>query len=214
MFLQLHDGPGMASERYPRIPDLRLPDIALISNRQILFVALEEGGKYAADALKNYNKEKPKDDLPTIKKDNIKKLNDLVNDGTLAAPVGSVPVPWFVQLGIFIGKNWSKIQSLLEKFGRTVSLFQVNNRIKDYYNINQYSFRELNEMTPQQIDLQLQLISSDLLNATAEKREVEASALSRMSQVYQQRKAMLPFIDQRTMLLIGGGLLAYLMFRK
>jgi len=102
----------------------------------------------------------------------------------------------------------------LENFGKTVKLYRVNNRIQDYYDINQYSFQRLNEMTPQQIDQQLKLISGDLLNATAEKRELDAITLSRMSQVYQQRKAMLPFIDQRTMLLIGGGLLAYLMLKK
>ena len=212
MFLQLHDGPGMASARYPRVPDLRLPEAAKVSNRQILFQAVEEGSQYAVKQLeKSKNKGSTNEDLPTLSLDNLEELQDLLYD---EEEEGTLGAKWWIDAGIFIIRNFKAIVKVLENFTKTVKLYRVNNRIQDYYDINQYSFQQLNEMTPQQIDRQLNIISGDLLNATAEKREVEAITLSRMSQVYQQRKAMLPFIDQRTMLLIGGGLLAYLMLKK
>lgn len=209
MYLQLHDGPTMASARYPRTPDLRLPDAAKVSNRQILFQAIDEGGQYAVKQLEKAKaKQSTQQDLPTLSLDNLEELEELLDedDGTMGK--------WWVDVAIFVARNFKKILDFLKNFAKTVQLYQVNNKIQDYYDINQYNFQQLNEMTPQQIDGQLNLISGDLLNATAEKREVDAISLSRMSQVYQQRKAMLPLIDQRTMLLIGGGLLAYLFFKN
>jgi len=210
MFLQLHDGPGMASARYPRVPDLRLPDAAKISNRQILYQAIEEGGEFAAKQLeKAQARQNAQEELPTLSLDNLEELEELLYDED-----EGMGAKWWVDVGLFIVKNFKKIVDFLKNFAKTVQLYRVNNRIQDYYDINQYSFQQLNEMTPQQIDGQLKLISGDLLNATAEKRELDAISLSRMSQVYQQRKAMLPIIDQRTMLILGGGLLAYLFFKN
>lgn len=209
MFLQLHDGPGMSSARYPRVPDLRLPDVAKISNRQILYQAIEEGGEYAANQLqKAQSRQNAQEELPTLSLENLEELEELLDEDE------GMSAKWWVDVGLFIVKNFKKITDFLKNFAKTVQLFRVNNRIQDYYDINQYSFQELNEMTPRQIDGQLKLISGDLLNATAEKRELDAITLSRMSQVYQQRKAMLPIIDQRTMLILGGGLLAYLFFKN
>ena len=209
MFLQLHDGPGMSSARYPRVPDLRLPDVAKISNRQILYQAIEEGGEYAANQLqKAQSRQNAQEELPTLSLENLEELEELLDEDE------GMSAKWWVDVGLFIVKNFKKITDFLKNFAKTVQLFRVNNRIQDYYDINQYSFQELNEMTPRQIDGQLKLISGDLLNATAEKRELDAITLSRMSQVYQQRKAMLPMIDQRTMLILGGGLLAYLFFKN
>ena len=179
-------------------------------NRQILFQAIEEGGEYAIKQLeKSKNKQTTNEDLPTLSLDNLEELEKIVGEDAIG-----LRAKWWVDVGVFIIKNFRAILKFLDNFAKTVKLYRINNRIQDYYDINQYSFQQLNEMTPQQIDRQLNIISGDLLNATAEKREVEAITLSRMSQVYQQRKAMLPFIDQRTMLLIGGGLLAYLMLKK
>lgn len=209
MFLQLHDGPGMSSARYPRVPDLRLPDVAKISNRQILYQAIEEGGEYAANQLqKAQSRQNAEEELPTLSLENLEELEELLYEDE------GMSAKWWVDVGLFIVRNFKKITDFLKNFAKTVQLFRVNNRIQDYYDINQYSFQELNEMTPRQIDGQLKLISGDLLNATAEKRELDAITLSRMSQVYQQRKAMLPIIDQRTMLILGGGLLAYLFFKN
>lgn len=209
MFLQLHDGPGMASARYPRVPDLRLPDAAKVSNRQILFQAIEEGGELAAQQLqKAQARQNAQEELPTLSLENLEELEELLEEDE------GMSAKWWVDVGIFIVRNFKKIVDFLKNFAKTVQLYRVNNKIQDYYDINQYSFQQLNEMTPQQIDGQLKLISGDLLNATAEKRELDAISLSRMSQVYQQRKAMLPIIDQRTMLILGGGLLAYLFFKN
>ena len=211
MFLQLHDGPTMASARYPRTPDLRLPEAAKVSNRQILYQAIDEAGTYAVKQLeKSKARQSTKEDLPTLDLDNLEKLEILLPEDTSDLAMGK----WWVDAAIFIFNNFKKILDFLKNFAKTVKLYRVNNNIQDYYDINQYSFQELNEMTPRQIDGQLKLISGDLLNATAEKRELDAISLSRMSQIYQQRKSMLPIIDQRTMLLIGGGLLAYLFFKN
>ena len=209
MFLQLHDGPAMASSRYPRVPDLVLPQAIKVSQRQILFQAIEEGG---ALALKQLEKAQAKgstaDELPTLSLDNLEELEALLDEDE-----GTMGKAW-AQILSFIIKNGKAIYKFVMNFGKTVKLYRVNNTIQDYYDLNSYQVRQLNEMTPGQIDAQLKLISSDLLKATAEKDELEAVSLSRMSQVYQQRKAMLPIIDQRTLMLIGGGLLAYMLLKK
>jgi hypothetical protein len=97
---------------------------------------------------------------------------------------------------------------------RTVNLVQVNNRIQSSYDSNEYNFQNLNELSPKQIDDQLKIMTGDYLNAVNDKNDVDTGALGRMIAGYQNRKVMLPAISQRT-LLIGGGLLAaYLLFKK
>ncbi len=209
MLLQLHDGPGMSSARYPRVPDLNLPDAAKVPNRAILYQAIEEGGVYAEKALlKAQSKQNAEEELPTLSLENLQELEELLEDDE------GMGAKWYVDAGLWVVRNFKKIVDFLKNFAKTVQLYRVNNRIQDLYDLNQYSFQNLNEMTTQQIDNQLKFISGDLLNATAEKREIDAITLSRVSQVYQQRKAMIPFLDQRTMLILGGGLLAYLYFMK
>ena len=74
--------------------------------------------------------------------------------------------------------------------------------------------QNLNNLSPQQIDQQLAIISGDLLNATAQKDNMEAMALSRFSQVYQQRKIMLPAFSSTTLMYAGAALLAYFLIKK
>ena len=212
MFLQLHDGPQMASNRYPRIPDLRLPDALKISNRTILIQAVEEGGNLA---IKEFKK------LETGQDPVLDKLDEDVapttpDPGEVAPKMGAVE--WAViaaKVGKFLAKYGQLIYQGLKNFAKTVKLFRVNQEIDALYDMNMYNVQQLNEMTPKQIDNQLKIMTVDLLNANAKKgQELEALALTRFVQVYQQRKISLPFVDQRTMMLLGAGVLAFLFLSK
>lgn len=209
MYLQLHDGPAMASRNYPNTPDLLLPQAIKISNRQILMQAIEEGGELALKKLdKASQKGNTAEELPTLSLDNLEELEELLDedDGTMGK--------WWVETAKFLVKYGKIIYQGVMQFAKTVKLYRVNNLIQDYYDTNQYSLQQLNELSPRQIDAQLANISGDLLNATAQKDDLEAATLSRISQVYQQRKAMLPLLSRQTMLIGGGLLLAYLLMKK
>lgn len=209
MFLQLHDGPGMASNNYPRVPDLNLPDALKISQRQILLQAVDEAGAYALKRLEAAGqKGSTNEDLPTLSLDNLEELEALVEneDGTLGA--------WWAKALTFIITNGEAIYKFSKNFAQTVALWRVNNKIENYYDANYYQVQNLNNLTPQQIDQQLAMISGDLLNATAQKDNKEAMALSRFSQIYQQRKAMLPGFSNKTLMYAGAALLAYFLIKK
>jgi hypothetical protein len=198
----------MSSARYPRIPDLRLPDVLKINNRQILIQAIEEGGDLA---LKQFNKME-KEGNPTLEKIS----EDVVPPSEGGEGMGAVE--WAVVLakvGKFLLKYGKAIWNGLKNFAKTVKLARVNQEVQIMYDMNSYSVQRLNEMTPQQIDQQIDIMTVDLLNANSQKgQEVEAIALTRYMQIYQQRKIMLPAINQRTLLIIGAGVLAYLFFKK
>lgn len=205
MFLQLHDGPTMSSARYPRVPDLRLPDVLKINNRQILLQAVEEGGNLA---LKKFNEMEKAGD-PTLEN---------IDETVVPEGEGMGAVEWGViaaKVGKFLLRYGKAIWNGLKNFAKTVKLARVNQEIQIMYDMNSYSVQQLNELTPQQIDGQIKVMTVDLLNANSQKnQEVEAIAITRFMQVYQQRKIMLPALDQRTVLLIGAGILAYLFFKK
>ena len=209
MFLQLHDGPGMASQSYPRVRDLNLPDAIKIPQRQILLQAVDEAGAYALKSLqKAQQKNNTNEDLPTLSLDNLEELEALIeeDDGTLGA--------WWVKAATFILTNGEAIYKFSKNFANTVGLWRVNNKIEDYYQANYYQVQNLNNLSAQQIDQQLAIISGDLLNATAQKDNMEAMALSRFSQVYQQRKIMLPAFSSTTLMYAGAALLAYFLIKK
>lgn len=206
MFLQLHDGPGMASARYPRVPDLRLPEALKVSNRAILMQAIEEGGELALKEIQKI--EKSKDPAGAkIKEDVIppsEKEMGAVEWAVILAKVGK-----------FLAKYGKLIYEGLKQFAKTVRLQRVNAEIDVMYDQNLYGVQQLNEMTPQQIEQQLKIMSVDLVNANADKnQQVEALALTRFVQVYQMRKISLPVINQRTLYIIGAGLLAAFMFLR
>jgi hypothetical protein len=209
MFLQLHDGPGMASQNYPRVPDINLPDALKIPQRQILLQAVDEAGAYAVERLKKAEqKGSTNEDLPTLSLDNLEELEALIEE-----PDGTMGFSWS-KVAEFIIKNGKAIYEFSKKFAKTVELWRVNNKIEDYYQGNYYQVQNLNNLSPQQIDQQLALISGDLLNATAQKDNMEAMALSRFSQVYQQRKIMLPGFSSTTLMYAGAALLAYFLIKK
>jgi len=209
MFLQLHDGPAMSSARYPRIPDLRLPDVLKINNRQILIQAIEEGGDLA---LKQFNKMEKKQD-PVLEN-----INEEVIPPSEGGGEGMGAVEWAViaaKVGKFLLKYGKAIYNGLKNFARTVRLARVNQEVQIMYDMNSYSVQQLNELSPQQIEQQIDIMTVDLLNANSQKgQEIEAIALTRYLQIYQQRKIMLPTFDQRTLLIVGAGVLAYLFFKK
>ena len=209
MFLQLHDGPGMASQSYPRVRDLNLPDALKIPQRAILMQAVDEAGAYAVKSLeKAQQKGSTNEDLPTLSLDNLEELEALIeeDDGTMGVNWGQVLT--------FIIKNGEAIYKFSKNFSKTVALWRVNNKIEDYYQSGFYQVQNLNNLSPQQIDNQLAIISGDLLNATAQKDNIEAMALSRFSQVYQQRKIMLPAFSSTTLMYAGAALLAYFLIKK
>ncbi len=209
MFLQLHDGPGMASNTYPSVSDLNLPNALKISQRQILLQAVDEAGAYALKRLqKAEQKGNTSEDLPTLSLDNLEELEDLIE-----GPDGTMGVSWS-QVAKFLIQNGKAIWKFSKNFAKTVALWRINNKIESYYADNYYQVQNLNNLTPQQIDQQLAIISGDLLNATAQKDNKEAMALSRFSQVYQQRKAMLPAFSNRTLMYAGAALLAYFLIKK
>jgi hypothetical protein len=209
MFLQLHDGPGMASQTYPRTRDLNLPDALKIPQRQILMQAVDEAGAYAVERLKAAEqKGSTSADLPTLSLDNLEELEALIeeDDGTMGA--------WWAKAITFIITNGEAIYKFSKNFAKTVALWRVNNKIDDYYQSDFYQVQNLNNLTPQEIDQQLAMISGDLLNATAQKDNIEAMVLSRFSQVYQQRKIMLPAFNSTTLMYAGAALLAYFLIKK
>ena len=209
MFLQLHDGPTMSSARYPRVPDLRLPDVLKINNRAILIQAIEEGGNLA---LKKFSEMEKKGD-PTLEK-----ISEDVVPPSEGGGEGMGAVEWAVvaaKIGKFLLKYGKAIWNGLKNFAKTVKLARVNQEVQIMYDMNSYSVQQLNELTPQQIDQQVKIMTVDLLNANSQKgQEVEAIAITRYMQIYQQRKIMLPAINQRTLLIIGAGALAYLLFTR
>jgi hypothetical protein len=209
MFLQLHDGPGMASQSYPRVRDLNLPDALKIPQRAILMQAVDEAGAYAVKSLeKAQQKGSTNEDLPTLSLDNLEELEALIEEDD-----GTMGVNWS-QVLTFIIKNAQAIYKFSLNFAKTVALWRVNNKIEDYYQSNFYQVQNLNNLSAQQIDQQLAIISGDLLNATAQKNNMEAMALSRFSQVYQQRKIMLPAFSSTTLMYAGAALLAYFLIKK
>lgn len=210
MYLQLHDGPTMAQQKtYPNVPDLRLPEMLKVSNRQIMIQAAEEAAVYAEKKLQSaIDKDSTNEELPTLD------ISALENYQYEIVPEDNGMGFTWKEVGVFLLKNWKAIKNFFDQFAKTVLLFRVNNRVETFYDANYYQVQNLNNLTPQQIDQQLALITGDLLNAGADKQKVDAMALSRFSQVYQQRKVMLPAVSPRTMLIAGGALLAYFLFKK
>lgn len=210
MYLQLHDGPTMAQQKtYPNVPDLRLPEMLKVPSRQIMIQAAEEAAVYAEKKLQSaIDKDSTNEELPTL---DISALENFQYE--IVPEDNGMGFTW-KEVGVFLLKNWKAIKNFFDQFAKTVLLFRVNNRVETFYDANYYQVQNLNNMTPQQIDQQLALITGDLLNAGADKQKVDAMALSRFSQVYQQRKVMLPAVSPRTMLIAGGALLAYFLLKK
>jgi len=223
MYLQLHD--NLQQRGFSNVPDLNLPDDFKIPKRQILIQAAEEGTKIAieefdkalAKAKQQGNEQAIKDALPTIDLDllDLEIIEEIDDDEPFFS--GRQMRGWWatvVAIGQFLLKYGKLIWDFIQKATKTVNLVKVNNQIQSYYDANQYGFRNLNSMSKGQIDTQIKVLTGDYLNAVNSKDEVKASATARMINGYQRRKDSLPLFSQQQMLIGGGLLLAYLMFRK
>jgi hypothetical protein len=220
MYLQLHD--NLQQGGFSNVPNLNLPDDFKIPRRQILIQAAEEGSQIAieefekalAKAEQQGNEQAIKDALPTIDLDllDLEEIDEF--DETIA---GRQMNGWWASLlkvGKFLLKYGKLIYDFISKATKTVNLVKVNNQIQSYYDANQYGFRNLNSMNKGQIDAQIKMLTGDYLNAVNSKDQVKASATARMINGYQRRKDSLPLLSQQQLLIGGGLLLAYLMFRK
>jgi hypothetical protein len=202
MYLQLHDGPGMGSIQ--GVPDIPLPQALKASTQQVLAQAADVAIKYA-------QKQVAKQDLPDLDPslfEDVEFDEELQDKGMGAWPA------FLVKAGQFIVKFGPQIYEGIKAAAKAVPLFVFNRRVQSLYNDNRYQVQQLNSLNRQQIQAQLKVITADLLNANqmGEKREV--AVLSRFSQVYQLRLEMLPAISQRTLLIGGGAVLAYLLLKK
>ena len=149
MYLQLHDGPNMAqNQKYPNVPNLRLPEILKVTTRQIMTQAAEEASAFASEKIqkaidkKNFDawqKELPTLDLSTMEEFQYEIVPE-ENNG--------MGFNWVATFQ-FIAANAKALYNLYERFSKTVSLVRVNNRIDSYYNANYYQVQDLNNMTPQ-----------------------------------------------------------------
>ena len=221
MYLQLHD--NLQQGGFSNVPNLNLPDEFKIPKRQILIQAAEEGTKVAieefdkalAKAKQQGNEQAIKDALPTIDLDllDLEEIDEF-DETLIAGRQMSGPLAVILKIGKFLLKYGKLIYNFIQKATKTVNLVKVNNQIQSYYDANQYGFRNLNSMNKSQIDTQIKVLTGDYLNAVNSKDDVQASSTARMINGYQRRKDSLPMFSQQQMLIGGGLLLAYLMFRK
>jgi len=222
MYLQLHDN-GMSN--IGSVPDLILPDAFKVSQRQILMQAAQEGtdlalkelDKAIQKAIDKKDKQAILDELPTIDLDSLD-LEEIipVDDDEPFFSDRQMGGFWtaLLQVGAFLLKYGKVIYDAAQKLTKTVNLVKVNNRIQSYYDANNYQFSQLNNLSKNQIEDNVKIMTGDYLNAVNNKDEVETGALARMIVGYNNRKNSLPFLNQKTMLIGGGLLLAYLLFRK
>lgn len=219
MYLQLHDN---AMSGVGNVPDLILPDAFKVSQRQILTQAAQEGtdlalkelDKAIQKAIDKKNKQAILDELPTIDLDlldleEIPEFDETIADRQMAGIWSTI-----LAVGKFLLKYGKIIYDAAMKLTKTVNLVKVNNRIQSYYDANNYQFSQLNNLSKRQIEDEVKMMTGDYLNAVNQKDEVETGALARMIVGYNNRKNSLPFLNQKTMLIGGGLLLAYLLFRK
>ena len=206
MYLQLHDGPGMGSIQ--GVPDIPLPQALKASTQQVLVQAADVAIKYAQKKLEE-NPEALPDLDPSLFED-IDFDEELQGYQMRGAGVAAV----IAKIGKFIVKFGPQIYEGIKAAAKAVPLFVFNRRVQSLYNDNRYQVQQLNSLNRQQIQAQLKVITADLLNANQAGEKRETAVLSRFSQVYQLRLEMLPAISQRTLLIGGGAVLAYLLLKK
>lgn len=205
MYLQLHDGPGMAS--IPGVQDIPLPQALKVDQRQALIQAVPVALEYVQKQIAKRQDAFP--DLDTSLFDEVDEdLIDLQGQRQMAALPAII-----AKIGAFIAKNLPALIAGIEAVAKKVPLLVFNQRIMSAYNSNRYNVQNLNNMNRAQINDQLQIISTDLLNASQAGDKNQAAVLARFSQVYQLRLNMLPVIP-RNALLIGGALLAFYFLKK
>jgi hypothetical protein len=188
MYLQLHDGPGMASIQ--GVQDIPLPQALKVDQRQALIQAIPVALEY-------------------IQKQIAKRQEALPDEVDMQGKQMAGPLAILLN----IAANLPQIIQGLQAVANQVPLLVFNQRVMAAYNANRYNVKNLNNLNRAQINDQLKVISADLLNANQAGDQQQAAVLARFSQVYQLRLSMLPVIP-RNALLIGGALLAYYFIKK
>ena len=148
MFLQLHGHNQMASNRYPEIPDLQLPQVYKIPNRQILVQGIEEGTEIASKYLQNYvGKQKADKDENKLSEESLKKLEEILPalktvglsnkhsqmSGITWAIVGKA----LIKGAKFIFQFGKQIYNGVLKAAKTINLVRLNQEIESLYQSNQ-----------------------------------------------------------------------------
>jgi hypothetical protein len=234
MFLQLHGHQQLASRNFPNVPDLILPEAFKVSKREIIEAAINDAVDIVTEevnkAIKKRNEQSLKKSLPSLDSKGLEEIQLVIEEIELEdipeeeeeldfVPLGQKRQmgAWYTALlkvGKFLLVYGKQIYDFAQRAVRTINLVKVNNQIQEYYDTNQFGFRNLNELNKEQIDQQINLLSGEFINAKAANKKVEMVALGRLIQGYNQRKISLPAISQRTLLIAGGVLAAYLLFRK
>jgi uncharacterized SAM-dependent methyltransferase len=220
MFLQLHGHEQLASQNFPSVPDLILPEAFKISKREILNAAINDAVDIVTEevnkAIQNRNQKSIQESLPSLDTKGLEEIQLVLEEeeGLSQNRQMAGPLAFLFKAGKFLLKYGKVIYDFSMRAIRTVKLLRVNRRIQEYYDTNQFNFRNLNELNKQQIDKQINLLAGEYVNAQADKDEVKAMAVGRLISGYNQRKISLPSISQRTLLLAGGVLAAYLLIRK
>tara|TARA_R100001591_G_scaffold118462_1_gene141431 strand:- start:2645 stop:3328 length:684 start_codon:yes stop_codon:yes gene_type:complete len=225
MFLQLHGHNQMASNRYPEIPDLQLPQVYKIPNRQILVQGIEEGTEIASKYLQNYvGKQKADKDENKLSEESLKKLEEILPalktvglsnkhsqmSGITWAIVGKA----LIKGAKFIFQFGKQIYNGVLKAAKTINLVRLNQEIESLYQSNQFNSQNLNEMSKREIDAQLENMSVELLNAQTSKNERRATAIGRLMQVYNVRRVSVPVISRRQIVTYGGAALILLLLLR
>ena len=206
MMLQLHDGPSMASIQ--GVPDIPLPQALKVDQRQALIQAVPVAMGYIQKQL-----EKKKDAFPGLDVnawEDVPELPGEEDPGTFAGPI----VALIAKVGAWVAANLPVLIQGIETVAKQVPLLVFNQRVMARYNANAYNVQQLNNMDRREIEMQLQRISTDLINASQSGQKQEAAVLTRFSQVYQLRLDMLPIISNRTLMIAGGALLAFYLLKK
>ena len=220
MFLQLHGHDQLASQNFPNVPDLLLPESFKVDKREILNAAINDAVDIVTEevnkAVKNRNQKAINESLPSLDTKGLEEIQSILEEeeGLSQNRQMAGPLAFFLKVGEFLLKYGQVIYDFSRRAVRTVKLTKVNNKIQEYYDTNQFGFRNLNELNKQQIDEQINLLTGEYVNAQAAKEDVKAMAVGRLINGYNQRKMSLPAISQRTLLIAGGVLAAYLLFRK
>lgn len=225
MFLQLHGHEQMASNRYPEIPDLQLPQVYKIPNRQILIQGIEEGTEIASKYLQNYvGKQKADKDENKLSEESLKKLEEILPElstvklgnkhSQMAGITWAIVGKALIKGAKFIFQFGKQIYNGVLKAAKTINLLRLNQEIESLYQSNQFNSQNLNEMSKREIDAQLENMSVELLNAQTSKNERRATAIGRLMQVYNVRRVSVPVISRRQIVTYGGAALILLLLLK
>lgn len=206
MMLQLHDGPTMAS--IPGVPDIPLPQALKVDQRQALIQAVPVAIGYIEKQI-----QKRKDAFEGLDKDAWQDVPGLPGEDQQDLAAGPLAI-FAAKVGAWIAANIPLLIRSIESIAKQVPLLAFNQIVSAKYAANAYNVQQLNNMDRKQIQMQLNRISTDLLNASKSGQKQETAVLTRFSQVYQMRLDMLPMISNRTLMIAGGALLAFYLLKK